>query len=162
MVAVGLWYGQAYVMDNEHRCILLMAFWMHRDTVTMLQHDNARPHVARICTQFLEAENFPVLSPVSIKVSYSSGYQHTATMILSSIVVSDFCLGSLRRNHVTTRARALLDWLTRIFTKVQIFQLARFTRYARRMPETINSQRVICANRTVGCLSHLCIDLTCK
>ncbi len=32
--AVGLWYGQAYVMDNEHRCILLMAFWMHRDTVT--------------------------------------------------------------------------------------------------------------------------------
>ncbi len=26
MVAVGLRYGQAYVMDNEHRCILLMAF----------------------------------------------------------------------------------------------------------------------------------------
>ncbi len=25
-VAVGLWYGQAYVMVNEHRCILLMAF----------------------------------------------------------------------------------------------------------------------------------------
>ncbi len=23
-----------YVMDNEHRCVLLMAFWMHRDTVT--------------------------------------------------------------------------------------------------------------------------------
>ncbi len=34
MVAVGLWYGQAYVMDNEHRGILLMAFWIHRDTVT--------------------------------------------------------------------------------------------------------------------------------
>ncbi len=34
MVAVGLRYGQAYVTDNEHRCILLMAFWMHRDTVT--------------------------------------------------------------------------------------------------------------------------------
>ncbi len=34
IVAVGLWYGQAYVMDNEHRCILLMAFWMHRETVT--------------------------------------------------------------------------------------------------------------------------------
>ncbi len=27
----------------------------------MLQHDNARPHAARICTQFLEAENIPVL-----------------------------------------------------------------------------------------------------
>ncbi len=78
MVAVGLWYGRAYVMNNEHRCILLMAFWMHRDTVTrswgpivvpfihdhhlMLQHDNARPHVARICPQFLEAENIPVLA----------------------------------------------------------------------------------------------------
>ncbi len=28
----------------------------------MLQHDNARPLVARICTQFLEAENIPVLA----------------------------------------------------------------------------------------------------
>ncbi len=28
----------------------------------MLQHDNARTHVARICTQFLEAENIPVLA----------------------------------------------------------------------------------------------------
>ncbi len=26
MVSVGLWYGQAYVMDNKHGCILLMAF----------------------------------------------------------------------------------------------------------------------------------------
>ncbi len=28
----------------------------------MLQHDNARPHVAKIGTQFLEAENIPVLA----------------------------------------------------------------------------------------------------
>uniref|UniRef100_A0A9J8CWT4 Tc1-like transposase DDE domain-containing protein n=1 Tax=Cyprinus carpio carpio TaxID=630221 RepID=A0A9J8CWT4_CYPCA len=28
----------------------------------MLQHDNERPHVARICTQFLEAENIPFLA----------------------------------------------------------------------------------------------------
>ncbi len=34
MVAVGLWYGQAYVMYKEHRCVLLIPFWMHRDTVT--------------------------------------------------------------------------------------------------------------------------------
>ncbi len=32
VVVVELWYGQAYVMDNEYRCILLMALWMHRDT----------------------------------------------------------------------------------------------------------------------------------
>ena len=28
----------------------------------LLQHDNTRPHVARICTQFLEAENIVVLA----------------------------------------------------------------------------------------------------
>ncbi len=28
----------------------------------MLQHDNARPHVARICTQLVEAEIIPVLA----------------------------------------------------------------------------------------------------
>ncbi len=33
-----------------------------RDHHLMLQHDNARPHVARICKQFLEAENIPVLA----------------------------------------------------------------------------------------------------
>ncbi len=59
MVAVGFWYGQAYVMDNEHRCILLMAFLnaqRYRDEILrpivvpfihnhhlMLQHDNAWP-----------------------------------------------------------------------------------------------------------------------
>ncbi len=26
MVAVGLWYGQAYVIDNKQGCILLMGF----------------------------------------------------------------------------------------------------------------------------------------
>ncbi len=31
------------------------------DHPLMLQHNNARPHVARICTQFPEAENIPVL-----------------------------------------------------------------------------------------------------
>ncbi len=33
IVAVGLWYGHAYVMNNGHRCILLMAFYMHNDTM---------------------------------------------------------------------------------------------------------------------------------
>ncbi len=27
-----------------------------------MQHDNAWPHVARICTQFMKAENIPVLA----------------------------------------------------------------------------------------------------
>ncbi len=34
MVALGLMYGQVYVMDNEHSCILLMAFWMHKYIVS--------------------------------------------------------------------------------------------------------------------------------
>ncbi len=71
MVAVGLGYGQAYVMDNKHRYILLkyrdknlrpIVVPFTHDHHLMLQHDNARPHVARICTQFLEAENIPVLA----------------------------------------------------------------------------------------------------
>ncbi len=45
----------------------LMRSWgplcaIHHDHHLMLQHDNVRPHVARICTQFLEAENIPVLA----------------------------------------------------------------------------------------------------
>ncbi|KAL0155373.1 hypothetical protein M9458_049636 [Cirrhinus mrigala] len=65
-VVVGLWYGQAHVMDSEHRYrdeILrpTVVPFIH-DHHLMLQHDNARPHAARICTQFLEAENIPVLA----------------------------------------------------------------------------------------------------
>ncbi len=75
---VGLWYGQVYVMDNEHRCICIEGILnaqRYRDEILrpivvpfihnhhlMLQHDNARPHVGRISTQFIEAENIPVLA----------------------------------------------------------------------------------------------------
>ena len=34
IVAVGLCHGQAYATDIEHNCILLMAIWMHRHTVS--------------------------------------------------------------------------------------------------------------------------------
>ncbi len=73
MVAVGLWFGQSYAMDNEHGCILnaqryrdeiqrpIVVPFLH-EHLLMLQYDNAWPHVARICTQFLEAENIPVLA----------------------------------------------------------------------------------------------------
>ncbi len=78
MVAVGLWYGQAYVMDNKHRCILLMAFWIHRDTVMrswgpLLCYSSTTiiscctAPFARIFTQFLEAENIPVGWIISTK-----------------------------------------------------------------------------------------------
>ena len=76
MVAGGLWYGQAYVMDNEHRFIDgILNAQRHHDEILrpivvpfnhdhhlILQHDNAQSHDARICTQFLEAENIPVLA----------------------------------------------------------------------------------------------------
>ncbi len=68
MVVVGLWYGQVYVMDNEnmhlyrHEILGPIVVPFIHDHHLMLQHDNARPHVARICTQFLEAENIPVLA----------------------------------------------------------------------------------------------------
>ena len=37
-----------------------LARW--HDHHLMLQHDNSGPHVARLCAQFLEAENIPVLA----------------------------------------------------------------------------------------------------
>ncbi len=40
---------------------LIVVPFIH-DHHLILQHDNARPHVARICTQFLEAGNIPVLA----------------------------------------------------------------------------------------------------
>ncbi len=57
------------------------------------------------------------------------------------------CLGfsASAHNDVTARASSWLVSAARISTKVQIFQNAQFTRIA---PQ--------------DCLSHLCIDLTCK
>ncbi len=76
MVVVGLWYGQAYGQRTQlHFIDGILNAQRYRDEILrpivvpfihdhhlMLQHDNARPHVARICTQFLEAENIPVLA----------------------------------------------------------------------------------------------------
>ena len=44
--------------DEILRSIVVQLIRRHH---LMIQHDNARPHVTRICTQFLEAENVPVL-----------------------------------------------------------------------------------------------------
>ncbi len=78
MVVVGLWNGQAYVMDIRTKVYFIDSILnaqRYRDEILrpivvpfihdhhlMLQHDKARPHVARICTQFLEAENIQVLA----------------------------------------------------------------------------------------------------
>ena len=79
MVVVGLWYGmgrhklrqrtQLHFINgnlNAQRCrdeILrhIVVPFIHNHNL-MLQHDNAWPHVRKICTQFLEAENVSVLS----------------------------------------------------------------------------------------------------
>ncbi|KAL0200131.1 hypothetical protein M9458_003318, partial [Cirrhinus mrigala] len=72
MVWAGVCYGQrtqVYFTDDilnaQRYCeeILrpIVVPFIH-DRHLMFQHDNARPHVARICTQFLEAENIPVLA----------------------------------------------------------------------------------------------------
>ena len=50
-----------YRADGRQRVWRRIVPFIH-DHHLMLQHDNARPHVARICTQFLEAENIPVLA----------------------------------------------------------------------------------------------------
>ena len=72
MVWAGVCYGQrtqVHFIDGilnaqrYHDEILrpIVAPFIH-DHHLMFQHDNARTHIARICTQFLEAENIPVLA----------------------------------------------------------------------------------------------------
>ncbi len=72
MVWAGVCYGQrtkVHFIDGilnaqRYRVKILSPIvvpFIH-DHHLMLQHDNARPHVARICTQFQEAENIPVLA----------------------------------------------------------------------------------------------------
>ncbi len=72
MVWAGVCYGQQTQMHfiegilnaQRYRDEILRPIvvpFIH-DHHLMLQHDNARPHFARICTQFLEAENIPVLA----------------------------------------------------------------------------------------------------
>ncbi len=72
MVWAGICYGQRTqvhfidgILNAQRYCdeILrpIVVPFIH-DHHLMLQHDNAWPHVARICTQFLEAENIPVLA----------------------------------------------------------------------------------------------------
>ncbi len=72
MVWAGVFYGQrtqVHFIDGilnaqRYRDEILMPIvvpFIH-DHHLMLQHDNARPRVARICTQFLEAENITVLA----------------------------------------------------------------------------------------------------
>ncbi len=54
----GILNGQRY---HDEILMPIVVPFIH-DHHLMLQHDNARPHVARIYTQFLEAENSPVLA----------------------------------------------------------------------------------------------------
>ncbi|KAL0179044.1 hypothetical protein M9458_024486, partial [Cirrhinus mrigala] len=65
MVWAGICYGQrtpVHFIDgilNAQRPIVVPFVHDHH---LMLQHDNAHPHVARNCKQFLEAENIPFLA----------------------------------------------------------------------------------------------------
>ncbi len=72
MLWAGVCYGQwtqVHIIDGilnaqRYRDEILRPFvvpFIHDRHLMMLQHDNAWPHVAKICTEFLEAENFPVL-----------------------------------------------------------------------------------------------------
>ncbi|ROI47935.1 Transposable element Tc1 transposase [Anabarilius grahami] len=72
MVWAGICYGQrtqVHFIDgilnaqrNRDEILRPIVVPFIHDHHLMLQHDNARPHVARICTQFLEAENILVLA----------------------------------------------------------------------------------------------------
>ncbi len=57
----------------------------------MLQHDNARPHVARICTQILETENIPVQQQASILTGHVT---HWACLGCSGSAYTTTCSSS--------------------------------------------------------------------
>ncbi len=64
MIWAGICYGHCILNAQRYRDEILWPIvvpFIH-DHHLMLQHDNARPHVARTCTQFLEAEYIPVLT----------------------------------------------------------------------------------------------------
>ncbi len=74
--AVMVWAGECYGQRTQvHFIDAILNTQRHRDKILspivvlfihdhplVLQHDNAWPHVTRICTQFLEAENIPVIA----------------------------------------------------------------------------------------------------
>lgn len=71
MVGVGLWYGprtQVHFIDAVLNAVIpwkeilrpIVVPFIH-DHHLRVQHDDAWPHVARICIQLLEAENIPIL-----------------------------------------------------------------------------------------------------
>ena len=100
MVWAGVCYGQQIQVQDVDRDIVTRSWGPlsgHPSHHLMLQHDNARPHVARICPQFLEAENIPVLGmhgqhthrtchPLTMfkdalhRTAFSSSWQYPATL----------------------------------------------------------------------------------
>ncbi len=79
MVRAGVCYGQwTQVHAQRYRDEILRPIvvpFIH-DHHLMLQHDNARPHVVKICTQFLEAENIPVLACPAYSPDMISPIEH--------------------------------------------------------------------------------------
>ncbi len=82
MMAVGLWYGQVYVMDNKHRWILLMAFWMYRHTMTrswgpLLCHSSTT--ITSCCSMIMHGPMLQgsVLNSWKLKTSQFLHGQHT-------------------------------------------------------------------------------------
>ncbi len=133
MVAVGLWYGQAYVMDNEHRCF----YWWHfeqryRDEILrlivvpsihdhhlILQHDTAKPHVARICTTIHGSWKHPSSCMASILTGHvthwaglgCSGSAYT-TACFQFLPISSNFTQPLKRSGPTFQRPQSTSWST--------------------------------------------------
>ncbi len=106
----------------------------------MLQHDNAQPHVARICTQFLEAENIPVLAWPAYSPDMSP-LEHVWKALDRRIrqrVPSAYprLLGALRSNLSPAGFWVVKEWMKRIcprFTpRFTLAESARETEYLSR------------------------------
>ncbi len=105
MVWAGVCYGQCtqvHFIDGilnvqRYRDEILRSIvvpFIH-DHHLMLQHDNARPHVSSICTQFLEAENIPVLA--------WTAYSHWACLGCSGSAYTTACSSSCQYPAISNR-----------------------------------------------------------
>ncbi len=92
----GILNAQRY-RDEILRPIVVPFIHDHR---LMLQHDNARPNVARICTQFLEAETWGDLSSCMASILTVIQQQHKQIKLGWALLVTYTIIQSIMRSEM--------------------------------------------------------------
>ncbi len=123
MVWIGVCYGQrtqVHFIDGILNAVMryrdeslrpIVVPFIH-DHHLMLQHDNARPHVARICIQFLEVENISVLAWPAYSLGMSAIEQkleHAIVYAIQFLSISSNFTQPLKRSGPTFHNQHLIN-----------------------------------------------------